>query len=151
MTDNPKMRRTQLVTDRSLQSKYIMTVLGFMVAVLVLAAVIIYFTAWSQLIERLANVYPQGRLQEVLKIIYLRLLLGFLLLAPLAVLAALLVSHRVAGPLVRIRRYLRLMARGEFDLAPLELRAYDELKDVAHLINEIVAQVRAKTGDHRSP
>lgn len=148
--DNPKVRRTQLVTDRSLQSKYVMTVLGFMAAVLVLAAIIIYFTAWSHLVERLANVYPQGRLQEVLKIIYLRLLLGFLLLAPLAALAALMVSHRIAGPLVRIRRYLRLMARGEFDLAPLELRPYDELKDIAHLINEIVAQVRAKTGGPRS-
>lgn len=147
--ENPKVRRTQFVTDRSLQSKYVVTVVGFMVAVLVLAAVIIYATAWSQLVERLANVYPQGRLQEVLKIIYLRLLLGFLILAPLAVMAALVVSHRVAGPLVRIRRYLRLMARGEFDLAPLELRAYDELKDIAHLINEIVAQVRAKTGGPR--
>lgn len=144
--ETPKVRRTQFLTDRSLQANYIATVLGFMIAVLALAAVIIYVTGWSHLVERLANVYPQGRLQEVLKIIYLRLLLGFLLLAPLAVLAAILVSHRVAGPLVRIRRYLRLMARGEFDLAPLELRPYDELKDIAHLINEIIAQVRGKPG-----
>lgn len=145
----PKVRRTQVLTDRSLQAKYVATVLGFMVAVLVLAAAIIYVTGWSHLVERLANVYPQGRLQEVLKIVYLRLLLGFLLLAPIAVYAAVLVSHRIAGPLVRIRRYLRLMARGEFDLAPLELRPYDELKDIAQLINEILAQVRGKPGGAR--
>ena len=147
--DTPKVRRTQFITDRSFQSKYVATVLGFMVAVLVLAAVIIYVTGWSHLVERLANVYPQGRLQEVLKIVYLRLLLGFFLLVPFAVLAAVMVSHRIAGPLVRIRRYLRLMARGEFDLAPLELRPYDELKDIAHLINEIIAQVRTKGGGPR--
>lgn len=147
--ETQKVRRTQFIADRSLQSKYVATVLGFMAAVLILAAVIIYVTGWSHLVERLANVYPQGRLQEVLKIVYLRLLLGFLVLAPIAVFAAIVVSHRIAGPLVRIRRYLRLMARGEFDLAPLELRPYDELKDIAHLINEVIAQVRTKPGGSR--
>ena len=144
--DNQQVRRTQLLTDRSLQYQYVAIVLGFMIAMIILAAAVIYVTGWSQLVERLANVYPQGRLQGILKIIYLRLLLGFLILAPIAVFAAVIVSHRVAGPLVRIRRYLRLMARGEFDLAPLELRRYDELKDIATLINDIITHERAKNG-----
>ncbi|MBI4313407.1 MAG: hypothetical protein HY594_01180 [Candidatus Omnitrophica bacterium] len=136
--DLNKIRRAQFLTDRSIQSKYIVTVLGFMLAMLVVAVAIIYITGWSQLVERLAGVYPQGRLQGILKVIYLRLLLGFLLLIPLAMFVSVVVSHHVAGPLVRIKRYLRLMARGEFDLAPLELRRYDELKDVALLINQIL-------------
>ena len=144
--DNSRVRRTQLFTDRSLQMQYVAMVLGFMVAMVILAAFVIYATGWNQLVERLANVYPQGRLQGILKIIYLRLLLGFLLLAPVAVLAAIVVSHRVAGPLVRIRRYLRLMARGEFDLAPLELRRFDELKDIANLINEIITHEHSRGG-----
>ena len=144
--DNQQVRRTQLLTDRSLQYQYVAIVLGFMIAMIILAAAVIYVTGWSQLVERLANVYPQGRLQGILKIIYLRLLLGFLILAPIAVFAAVILSHRVAGPLVRIRRYLRLMARGEFDLAPLELRRYDELKDIAALINDIITHERAKGG-----
>ena len=147
--DNSRVRRTQLFTDRSLQMQYVAMVLGFMVAMVILAAFVIYATGWNQLVERLANVYPQGRLQGILKIIYLRLLLGFLLLAPVAVLAAIVVSHRVAGPLVRIRRYLRLMARGEFDLAPLELRRFDELKDIANLINEILTHERVRRPDAR--
>lgn len=142
--DTQRIRRTQLFVDRALQVQYIVMVLGVILAVLIIAAAILYLTGWSQLVERLANVYPQGRLQGILKIIYLRLLLGVLLLTPVAVFAAVVLSHRVAGPLVRIRRYLRLMARGEFDLAPLELRRYDELKDVADLINQIVAQGRSK-------
>ncbi len=146
MAENPRIRRTQLLTDRSLQFQYVAVVLAFMTAILLVAAVIIYVTGWSQLVERLANVYPQGRLQVVLQTIYIRLLLGFLLLLPVAVVASVAVSHRVAGPLVRIKRYLRLMARGEFDLAPLELRRYDELKDVAQIINDIIAHERAKAG-----
>jgi len=142
--ENPRIRRTQFLTDRSLQMQYVAAVLGFMVAVLLVATIVIYVTGWSHLVERLANVYPQGRLQEVMRAVYLRLFLGFVLLGPIAVAAAILLSHRVAGPLVRIRRYLQLMARGDFDLAPLELRRYDELKDVAHLINEIVMHERSK-------
>jgi len=142
--ENPRIRRTQFLTDQSLQMQYVAVVLGFMAAVLLVAAIIIYVTGWSQLVERLANVYPQGRLQGVMRAVYLRLFLGFVLLGPIAVAAAILLSHRVAGPLVRIRRYLQLMARGDFDLAPLELRRYDELKDVAHLINEIVMHERSK-------
>lgn len=144
MEQPQRIRRTQLLTDRSIQTQYVALVLGSMVAVLLVACGMIYLTGWSHLVDRLANVYPQGRLSSVLQVVYLRLFLGFLLLAPVAVLAAVLVSHRVAGPLVRIRRYLRLMARGEFDLAPLELRRFDELKDVAVLINEILAHARAK-------
>ena len=146
--ENQRIRRTQLVTDRSLQFQYVAMVLGFMVMMVLLAALVIYVTGWSQLVERLASVYPQGRLQGILKIIYLRLVLGFLLLTPMAGLVAVMISHRVAGPLVRIRRYLRLMARGEFDLAPLELRRYDELKDIAALINDIIGRERIRNGQN---
>lgn len=142
--ENQRIRRIQLITDRRFQMQYIFLVLGFMVATFLVAALVIYLAGWEPLIERLANVYPQGRLQSALEVIYLRLLLGMVLLMPFAVLAAVLVSHRMAGPLVRIRRYLRLMARGEFDLAPLELRRYDELKDIAALINEILERAKQK-------
>ena len=84
-----------------------------------IAIVVVYITGWSHLVERLANVYPQGRLVEILNLIYLRLAMGFLLLLPVALGLTLFYTHNVAGPLVRIKRYLRLMARGEFDLAPL--------------------------------
>lgn len=151
MMESSRIRRAQFLTERSLQVQYVALVLGCMVAVLAVAGVILYVTGWSQLVERLTNVYPQGRLQEILRVIYLRLVIGFLALLPLAVTAAIIVSHRVAGPLVRIKRYLRFMARGEFDLAPLELRRYDELKDLAVLINEIIAKARARGGAGAGP
>jgi len=106
-----------------------------------IAIVVVYVTGWSHLVERLANVYPQGRLVEILNLIYLRLAMGFLLLLPVALGLTLFFTHTVAGPLVRIKRYLRLMARGEFDLAPLYLRRFDELKEVAALINEITSRL----------
>lgn len=134
-----KFRRTQYITDLSLQLKYIGAVLGIVVVFFGMSIWVVYVTGWSHLVERLSAVYPQGRLVEILRVIYARLALGFVLLLPLAVFAAVFISHTIAGPLVRIKRYLRLMARGEFDLTPLSLRRFDELKEVAQLINEITA------------
>jgi len=62
-------------------------------------------------------------------------------LLPVGFVLSLLLSHTVAGPLVRIKRYLNLMARGEFNLSPLTLRRYDELKDVAELVNQITTRL----------
>lgn len=135
MTD--KVRRKHFVTDFSIQFRYLVVTSLVLAAFLGVSVWVVYVTGWSHLVERLSQVYPQGRLVEILQLIYLRLSVGFLILLPLALGMTLLLSHTIAGPLVRIKRYLRLMARGEFDLAPLVLRRYDELKEIAQLINEI--------------
>ena len=131
-------RRTWLITDNSIQLQYILLVLLGMGAVLVTAVGIVYYAGWNPLVERLANVYPQGRLLGILNTVYVKIAIGFGVLVPIAAVASVIVSHRVAGPLVRIRRYLELMAEGKVDIAPLELRRYDELKDIAELINDLI-------------
>ncbi|MCM8812293.1 MAG: hypothetical protein NC910_04515 [Candidatus Omnitrophica bacterium] len=136
-----KFRRAQFITDVSLQLRYMVVTFLLLLVFFGISIGIVYNTGWVYLVERLSQVYPQGRLVEILRLIYLRLSIGFLLILPVAVLITLLLSHTIAGPLVRIKRYLRLMAKGEFDLAPLVLRPYDELKDVAQLINEVTAQL----------
>ena len=136
-----KFKRTHYLTDFSLQLPYVALNFAVLAAFLGLSVWIVYVTSWSQLVERLSDVYPQGRLAEILGLIYLRLTIGFLCLVPLVVAATLFLSHTMAGPLVRIKRYLKLMAKGEFDLGPLALRRFDELKDVADLVNQITSQM----------
>lgn len=136
-----KFKRTHFINDFSLQMRYVLVTLGVLVIFFAFSIGVVYVTGWSHLVERLSQVYPQGRLVEILQLIYWRLAVGFLALLPVALGLTLFLSHTVAGPLVRIKRYLRLMARGEFDLAPLVLRRFDELKDVAGLINEITARL----------
>lgn len=136
-----KFKRTHYLTDLPLQLPYI--ILNFTVLLLFLAVSvgIVYYTGWADLVEKLSQIYPQGRLMEIMRLTYVRLGIGFLALLPVAVAGTLFLSHTVAGPLVRIKRYLRMMAKGEFDLAPLVLRKYDELKDVAELINQITSKM----------
>ena len=132
-----KFKRTHYLTDLHLQLPYIILNFVMLLVFLGVSVAVVYYTGWSHLVEKLSQVYPQARLVEILQLLYFRLGIGFLLLLPFAILATLYVSHLVAGPLVRIKRYLRMMAKGEFDLAPLVLRKHDELKDVAELINQI--------------
>ena len=136
-----KYRRTQYLSDFSLQIRYLILIALVLGVFLAASIWIVYATSWSHLVERLSQVYPQARLVEILRLIYFRLSLGFLILLPVALVLTLYFSHTIAGPLVRIKRYLRLMARGEFGLAPLVLRRHDELKEIAQLINEITSQL----------
>ena len=145
-----KFRRAQFMTDVSLQLRYMIVTFLLLLVFFGISLGIVYNTGWVYLVERLSQVYPQGRLVEILKLIYLRLSLGFLLILPVAILITLFLSHTIAGPLVRIKRYLRMMAKGEFDLAPLVLRPYDELKDVAQLINEVTAQMGPRFRDRKN-
>ena len=145
-----KFPRRHFVTDFSLQMRYILVTFVILVAFLVISVWVVYMTGWSPLMEKLSQVYPQGRLSEILRMIYFRLMVGFLILLPVAILLTVLLSHTIAGPLVRIKRYLRLMARGEFDLAPLVLRPYDELKDVADLINQITSGMGPRFKERKS-
>lgn len=144
-----KLKRKHYINDMSLQLRYIGVTLVVLVTFFVMSVAVVYFTGWSHLVERLSQVYPQGRLVEILRLLYWRLAAGFLLMLPVALLLTLYLSHTVAGPLVRIKRYLRLMAKGEFDLAPLVLRRFDELKDVAGLINEITTRLGPRFQERR--
>ncbi len=144
-----KFKRTHYVNDLSLQLRYIMLTLIVLLLFLGISIWVVYVSGWSHLVEKLSQIYPQGRLVEILRLIYLRLAIGFILLLPVALGFTLYLSHTVAGPLVRIKRYLRLMAKGEFDLAPLVLRRFDELKDVADLINEITSKLGPRFQERR--
>ncbi len=144
-----KFRRTHYLTDKSLQMRYMVLTLLMLAAFFAVSVGVVYVTGWSHLVEKLSQIYPQGRLVEILRLIYLRLSLGFLALLPVALFLTLFFSHTVAGPLVRIKRYLRLMAKGEFDLAPLVLRRFDELKDVADLINEMTSKLGPRSHERK--
>ncbi len=145
-----KLMRKRYFIDISLQCRYMGVSFIVLAAFFGISVWVVYVTGWSDLVERLSQVYPQGRLEEILRLIYRRLAFGFGLMLPVVLLATLFLSHTIAGPLVRIKRYLGLMARGEFDLAPLSLRRFDELKEVAELINQITSRLgpRLKERQH---
>jgi len=58
-------------------------------------------------------------------------------------LLALIISHRVAGPLLRVRRCLDLMSEGK-DVPPVRFRYYDEFKEVGEALEALRSSLKGK-------
>ena len=138
-----RFKRTHYIVDKNIQYRYVGLLLFYTVIFFILATLTVYFGGWRQLIEKMSNVYPQARLVEIFNNIYLRLLIGFFLLSIIAVISAVLVSHKIAGPLVRIKRALAGMIAGDYDFS-VKLRKGDQLQDVADQINTLAEKLKKK-------
>lgn len=49
---------------------------------------------------------------------------------------ALVYSHRIAGPVFRISRYIEMLTEGK-EIPPVKLRYYDEFKEMAELLDKL--------------
>jgi len=48
----------------------------------------------------------------------------------------LIFSHRIAGPLYRMRRYIDMLSKGQ-EIPPVRVRGYDEFKEIAHSLDNL--------------
>ncbi len=138
MPSKPFFRRRKYVIEKGLQFRYI----GLVFALAFIASIVtgwtVLATLWHFLGEKLANVYPQGRLIYVLRTTNLALVRNLLLISPLIFILGLLFSHRIAGPVYRINKTLRDISKGNLSLK-IRLREGDELVDLADAINNLTA------------
>lgn len=134
MPTKPVFRRKQYLIKKGLQFKYI----GLIFALAILASVVtgytVFVTGWTLLGEKLANVYPQGRLMYVFKTTNLTLIRNLIFISPLIFVLGLLFSHRIAGPVYRIEKSIYEISKGNLAMK-IKLRKGDELWDLADLIN----------------
>lgn len=130
-------KRTQFLVAKKFQLQYVGLILGLMFVTAFLCAYVAYYTSLVYLGEKLANVYPQGRLVAIIKTVNIRMLFSVLLVSPLVAVFALFLSHRIAGPMFRMEKTLSGIASG--DLTPrthLVLRKNDEFVPIANGINK---------------
>lgn len=127
-------RRRRYVVKKGLQFRYI----GLLFALAILASIVtgwtVFVTGWSLLGEKLADVYPQGRLLYVIRVTNMALLRNLLLISPIIFILGLLFSHRIAGPLYRIEKTLYEIIKGNLTLK-IRLREGDELSTLADAVN----------------
>ncbi len=132
----PILRRRKYIIQKGLQFRYI----GLVFALAFIASVVtgwtVFATGWHFLGEKLASVYPQGRLVYVLRATNMALIRNLLLISPLIFILGLLFSHRIAGPVYRISKTLEEITKGNLGLK-IKLREGDELVDLADTINNL--------------
>ena len=146
--DMKRWRRVRLFIAKKFQIRYITLILLFMFATVILTGYTVYVTTWIMLGEKLAAVYPQGLLLEVVKKVNLVLLFRLALVTPVVVFICLVLSNRIAGPIYHIQRYLKRISAGKYDIN-LKLRKHDELQDVAGAVNNLVSKLRSERNQRR--
>lgn len=136
-------RRRKYLIEKKFQLKFAGLIMLFMFAVAFFSALTIYYYTWIALGEKLANVYPQGRLVGILRHANFILFLRILIVSPLVFALAILLSHRIAGPIYRIKNTIDEVIKGDYTKR-LYLRKTDTLKDVADSINSIIEMLEKK-------
>jgi len=135
-----KRRRVRLFIARRFQIRYIAMILFFMFVISLVTGYTVYMTTWIMFGEKLAAVYPQGLLREIAQKVNMVLILRLIFITPLVILIGLVLSNRIAGPIYRIKRYLKKVSLGKYGKR-LELRKKDELHDLAEEINVLVSNL----------
>ncbi|MFA6636969.1 MAG: methyl-accepting chemotaxis protein [Candidatus Omnitrophota bacterium] len=137
----PKVRRKQYVIAARFQIRYILYILLFLYLGALIAGYTVYYSAWTTLGEKLANVYPRGRLMYIFRQSNITLLVRLLLVSPLFIVIGVILSHRIAGPIYRIGKYIESLMMGDFSRG-LTLRKNDEFKVLAVKMTHLCKKLR---------
>ncbi len=139
------LRRKQYFVERGLQLRFARFVIIFVFISSILTGLTIFYTTFMMLGERLAQVYPQGRLLTIFKSVHVALFVNLLIALPIIFWGSIIFSHRIAGPLPKIYQALRAIGQGDFDVK-LILRKHDELKELAEIINAMADNLKQRDG-----
>ncbi|MCK4244658.1 MAG: HAMP domain-containing protein [Candidatus Omnitrophica bacterium] len=137
MEEKKRKRRIHYLVNKSFQMKHAGIILVLMCLVLIVFAWTVYHSGWVPLTERLSDVYPQGRLVAILRVLKLQLAIRVLLLVPIIIIVSMFLSHKTVGPLARLERSIRAISMGNLQMR-LKVRKGDALFGLTQAINEMV-------------
>ena len=142
-TDQVGFKRTKYFVDRGLQLRFARFVIAFVFFASLLTGASIFATTFLLMGEKLASVYPQGRLVPIFQSVYLWAFVSLLAVLPVIFWGSIIFSHRIAGPLPKIYKTLANIGQGNFDVK-LTLRKRDELRELADAINDMAKNLRER-------
>lgn len=149
--ENPRaqFKRTRFFTATKYQLKYIALILLFMLLTMAVCVITVYFSGTAIFAEKLASVYPQSRIVPLINKVNFRVLVNMLLVIPVVGVVGVFLSHKLAGPLIRVERFLSEIAAGRLT-ARIALRKGDELVSLADRVNDLADSLRTTVANLRN-
>ena len=132
--DTADYGRRNFFTLTQFHVKYVGIILLLMFITALLCSIVVYHSSMSLLVQKLANVYPQGRLVDIIATVNIRMLIAVLLLTPIVVVIGVYLAHKIAGPIERMERFLGRMAKGDIS-SRIVVRRGDEFSTVINAMN----------------
>ena len=136
-------KRTKVFVERGLQLRFARFVILYVFFFASLTGLVIFLTTFMLMGEKIASVYPQGRLVPIFQSVTFWSFVSLLGVTPFIFWGSIVFSHRIAGPLPKIYRALREISDGNFDVK-LVLRKRDELIGLADEINQMVLKLKER-------
>ncbi len=140
-TSGRPYRRRIWVVNPALQYRFTGILLAAIVVMWAGALASVYLAIWITL--RTFDIPSNSSAVTQLGLVGIIVTVELLLIAPIVTWVGIRWTHRVAGPLVRIKWALEQMVQGRFDLH-ITLRKGDALVDVADAINRLAASLHTR-------
>ncbi len=134
-----KSLRRHLFVDPKVQGTFVVRAILYWVAFLITAALLLL--CWRILTGPARMFYTHF---NDMWFFYGPAIVASMLLLPLVVIDIVRVSNRLVGPMVRLRRSMRELARGEH-VEPITFREGDFWQQFAEEFNSVVARVQSET------
>jgi hypothetical protein len=135
--------RRRIIVDPAFQFGMLLPVMVFVIVQAVLLGAAVFYPL-HQSAEADPDPALRALLGEQLLSLHVRFWIVLALAAVLVSLYTLLRSHRVAGPLYRLRRGLMKMAEGQYET--LKFRSGDELRDFEGVAQRLTQKMMALSG-----
>ncbi|MDZ7617027.1 MAG: hypothetical protein U1E05_08485 [Patescibacteria group bacterium] len=144
---NPKVMRKQLFVDPKVQGALVIRAVVYWVACIVTISLMLL--CWRILTGPARPLFTHF---DDMWFFYGPAIIASLLLLPMVVADIIRLSNRFAGPMLRLRRSMRALARGEH-VSPIEFRDSDFWQDFAEEFNQLLVRVQGPESvlDDESP
>lgn len=136
-------RRKKVFVKRKFQVLYVGYIILFMVFAALISGATVFHTLFSILGEKLAGIYPEGRLMAIFGKTMLILGRNLLILTPFIIVIGIFLSHRIAGPIFRIEKVMEEIGNGNFKMR-LAIRKSDQLHEMVEAVNKMTELLDTK-------
>lgn len=142
MADAVKYHRTQYLVDTGYQIRFVTRLFAIVLAIAIVSSMLATALLWGNMYR--PDLGLRSHLTSALIAIAVTLLIELLLSIPIVFYLGIRQSHRIVGPINRIKRTLEAIGRGDFSQR-ITLREGDVLDDLAKAINQMAEQLEQRS------
>jgi methyl-accepting chemotaxis protein len=140
--DNISRRRNYFI-DKNFQTKFILKFCSLVAVGGLFTIGIVYLLAMRSTTVSFVNsrAVVRSTADFILPLLFQTVLIVTVMVSLATIIVTLLVSHKIAGPLYRFKKALKMLEEGDFS-SNFKIRHYDQLQDVAEVFNQMISKIR---------
>jgi len=141
-----KWRRRQYLIHKKFQFRMIGTLVILVLSATIVTTLINYFFFVSSVVDYTAEYRRAPTGNELFAASFRPLLVILPIVFVVLAIMVLLVSHHIAGPLYRLKMYMKKVEDGDYSVR-LKFRKSDAIHDVADSFNKMMDSIRKNQGE----